>query len=464
MRLRISARFALLFGCAVASAACDGSESSAAGPQAAKPLASNSVKPGGDTRSEAATKELDGAPAVPAVASKPQGDVFERALGKLKRDDVGSLSAATDVFTSSVKPSSSDEAKGSAFARTFELREELAPKVIDEKYIEVGGLHAEWLAEDVDPRLASLSADDGKMVDLLKAAGVVQVVEGELPRGVLTHRPMLRDSKLLVPGAEELVESHYFLAVTWPEKCAPDEEGGGGACDTADVVQKLDELNAVIDTVESKALRTLLAEYQRTLRAAVKTGGGELGALGCERSWSKSAAGIEAHEPLGSPHVLSDSRALLARLAKGEKPYILLTVENTKTKSLQTLGQLTEMELEEHAAKFDVTFEAIDDEHVGLAFGFKYKDADDLASFELTGFEEGCEKWTAGEAPDESCGAVVEAMYAASKKQSHIVCDVSNADAVECSKAHGSRKDAMASLVAKSECLAQDCCFGKPVE
>lgn len=459
MRWRSSAQFVLLFGCAAASVGCDG-----AAPEAAKPLVSESAKPSGGTKPNSEAKGHDGAPAEPPAKSKSQEDVFERALGALKRDDVGSLSAAIEAFASSASPSSSDEVKGSAFARAFEFREQLVQTAIDEKYTELDGMYLEWFSTDVPSDLSPLSPGDEKMVASLKKAGLVRVEDGELAHAVLTHRPMLRDPKLLVPGARELVESHYFLAVTWPEACAVAEEGGGGSCDPADVVRELDELNRVVDEVESKALRELLVENQRKLGLEVRARGGELGAPSCERSWSDGIAGLEAKETLGSPHPLSDSRALVARLVKGEKPYVWLAVQNAETNSLQALGQLTEMEIEEHAAKFDATFEAIDDRHVGLAFGFTYKDAYDLAGFELTGHEEGCEEWSPGDTLDEPCGPVVEAMYAASKKKNHIVCDVSNTDAVECSQPHGSRKDAMASLLTKSECLALDCCFGKPVE
>lgn len=193
---------------------------------------------------------------------------------------------------------------------------------------------------------------------------------------------------------------------------------------------------------------------------------GDVGAPTCERTWSAGIAGLESmdHKSLGAAHTVSDSRALVAQLVQGEKPYVWLAVLNTEAKSMQTLGLLTEMDLETQADRFGATFEAFGDHYVEVAFGFAYKDVYDFAEFELTGFEEGCEEWSAGDTLDEPCGPVVEAMYAASKHKSHIVCDASDADAIECSQPHGGRQAAMAALSAKSECLAWDCCFGKPVE
>ncbi|MEM6295192.1 MAG: tetratricopeptide repeat protein [Myxococcota bacterium] len=191
---------------------------------------------------------------------------------------------------------------------------------------------------------------------------------------------------------------------------------------------------------------------------------GDVDAPTCERPWSNGILGLESmpSNPVGSPHAVTDARSLVLRV-NGEKPTIWLAVENTQSQQLQTLGILAVMEIEEHASKFEATFEVVDDTHVELAYRFAYKDEADLERWALTGYEEGCEDWAPEEPPTAACRATLKKMFAASKRFLHVVCDVSDADAFECSQPYASRKRAMAALEGK-ECLSWDCCFGEPVE
>lgn len=188
---------------------------------------------------------------------------LDTALAALPRDRVTTLTAAVEAFEAHIQPTSTDEVKGDAFARVYALREELEPKVIDEKYVD---LESEYLGhlEGTDPDLPPLSKAEARVIEQLVAAGVVMAIGGEgMSFGELIHTIMLAETELLPVGAVELVKAHVFETTVYPG-CFYEEEPGY-ACDVTPMIEHLVALDGVIPKVTSKALRDLLVAQHRVL-------------------------------------------------------------------------------------------------------------------------------------------------------------------------------------------------------